>query len=68
MVCSKRLLRMSRQRLATVEEWEFVAMANENVADARKIEEYNQYILDWYEKPKRLTTKLENFQKLLWCL
>ena len=46
------------KRLATVDEWEFVAMANENVADARKIEEYNQYILDWYEKPKTFNNEI----------
>ena len=46
------------KRLATVDEWEFVAMANENVADARKIEEYNQYILDCYEKPKTFNNEI----------
>ena len=46
------------KRLATVDEWEFVAMANENVADARKIKENNQYILDWYEKPKTFNNEI----------
>lgn len=46
------------KRLATVDEWEFVAMASENVADARKIKEYNQYILDWYEKPKTFNNEI----------
>jgi formylglycine-generating enzyme len=41
------------KRLATVDEWEFVAMANETLPDAREIESYNQIILDWYEKPKK---------------
>jgi len=40
------------KRLATVDEWEYVAMANEKLADARKEKAYNQYILDWYEKTK----------------
>lgn len=40
------------KRLATVDEWEYVAMANQKIADARKLESYNQLILDWYEKPK----------------
>lgn len=40
------------KRLATVDEWEFVAMANEKEPDARKDKTYNQYILDWYEKTK----------------
>ncbi len=40
------------KRLATVDEWEYVAMANEKMPDARKEKAYNQYILDWYEKTK----------------
>lgn len=40
------------KRLATVDEWEYVGMADETNADARKLETYNQMILDWYEKPK----------------
>jgi len=40
------------KRLPTVDEWEYVAMANQSMADARKEKAYNQYILDWYEKPK----------------
>ncbi|WP_136669221.1 formylglycine-generating enzyme family protein [Flavobacterium sp. H122] len=40
------------KRLATVDEWEYVAMANEKMPDARKEKIYNQYILDWYEKTK----------------
>ncbi|WGF91655.1 formylglycine-generating enzyme family protein [Aequorivita marisscotiae] len=40
------------KRLPTMDEWEYAAMANENVPDARKIKAYNQYILNWYETPK----------------
>ena len=40
------------KRLATVDEWEYAAMADETIPDARKLESYNQIILDWYEKPK----------------
>ena len=40
------------KRLATVDEWEYAGMADEIIADARKLETYNQKILDWYEKPK----------------
>jgi formylglycine-generating enzyme required for sulfatase activity len=46
------------KRLATVDEWEFVAMANQEMADARKIKAYNQYILDWYEKPKTYNNEI----------
>lgn len=40
------------KRLPTVDEWEYVAMANETVPDARKLINYNEFILGWYEKPK----------------
>lgn len=40
------------KRLPTLDEWEFVAMAGEDQADARSSEEYNQYILSWYETAK----------------
>jgi sulfatase modifying factor 1 len=46
------------KRLPTVDEWEFAGMANENIADARKIKSYNQYILDWYEKPKTFDNEI----------
>ena len=41
------------KRLPTIDEWEYVAMADENIADARMKKSYNQYILDWYERPKK---------------
>ncbi|MGW8123097.1 formylglycine-generating enzyme family protein [Roseivirga echinicomitans] len=37
------------KRLPTVDEWEFAAMADETTADARKKEDYNKFILGWYE-------------------
>ncbi len=40
------------KRLPTVDEWEFAAMAGEELADGRTTEEYNQYILSWYETPR----------------
>lgn len=40
------------KRLPTVDEWEYVAMADQREADAREKKSYNQYILSWYEKPK----------------
>ncbi|HPM31326.1 MAG TPA: formylglycine-generating enzyme family protein [Chryseolinea sp.] len=40
------------KRMPTVDEWEYVAMADQESADARKKGPYNQYILDWYERPK----------------
>ena len=38
------------KRLATLDEWEYVAMADEKRKDARTREEFNKYILGWYEK------------------
>ena len=49
---AKRYCECQGKRLATMDEWEFAAMANENMPDARKIESYNQYILSWYETPR----------------
>lgn len=46
------------KRLATVDEWEYVAMADEKMADARKEKTYNQTILDWYEKPKTFNNEI----------
>jgi formylglycine-generating enzyme required for sulfatase activity len=40
------------KRLPTVDEWEYVAMADETSPDARKKKSYNQHILEWYETPK----------------
>lgn len=40
------------KRLPTVDEWEYAAMADETSADARTKESYNQFILEWYEKPR----------------
>ena len=40
------------KRLPTIDEWEYVAMANKTLPDARTLKSYNEYILGWYEKPK----------------
>ena len=40
------------KRLPTVDEWEYAAMANEKIPDARKLKTYNEYILSWFERPK----------------
>lgn len=39
------------KRLPTVDEWEYAAMANEKIPDAREEESYNKFILSWYETP-----------------
>ncbi|MFD1550805.1 formylglycine-generating enzyme family protein [Putridiphycobacter roseus] len=40
------------KRLPTVDEWEYVGMANDSIPDARLLKNYNTYILAWYEKPR----------------
>lgn len=40
------------KRLPTVDEWEYIAMADESRKDARKEESYNKMIISQYEKPK----------------
>ena len=40
------------KRLPTLDEWEYVAMADKADIDAREKVSYNQYILNWYEQPK----------------
>lgn len=54
------------KRLPTVDEWEYVAMANKTVSDARKIKEYNAFILSWYEKPRTFNKTIGSTFKNYW--
>lgn len=54
------------KRLPTVDEWEYVAMADQREADAREKVSYNQYILSWYEKPKMDHRKVGSTFKNYW--
>lgn len=54
------------KRLATMDEWEFAAMANEEFPDARKIEAYNKYILKWYETPRTYNNSVGSTYKNYW--
>lgn len=54
------------KRLPTLDEWEYVAMADESATDARKNPRYNQYILDWYEKPKTYNNNIGLTYKNAW--
>ena len=54
------------KRLPTIDEWEYAAMADENIADARKIATYNQYILEWYETPKSFNNPIGSTFKNYW--
>lgn len=54
------------KRLPTIDEWEYVAMANKKIPDARKLETYNAYILGWYEKPKTFNNDIGSTFKNYW--
>ena len=54
------------KRLPTVDEWEYVAMANETSPDARSEKSYNQYILSWYETPTTFKNTVGNTFKNYW--
>jgi formylglycine-generating enzyme required for sulfatase activity len=54
------------KRLPTIDEWEYVAMANEKMPDARVLETYNEYILSWYEKPKTFNNDIGSTFKNYW--
>ncbi len=54
------------KRLPTVDEWEYAAMADEKLPDARTVETYNDYILSWYEKPKTFNNEIGSTFKNYW--
>lgn len=63
---AKKYCECQGKRLPKMDEWEFAAMANENVPDARKVESYNQYILNWYETPKTFNKTVGSTFKNYW--
>ena len=54
------------KRLPTVDEWEYVAMADKSLADARSKKSYNQYILSWYETAKTYDNEIGKTFKNYW--
>ena len=54
------------KRLPTIDEWEYVAMANKTMPDARKLKTYNEFILGWYEKPKTFNNAIGSTFKNYW--
>ncbi|HET8886454.1 MAG TPA: formylglycine-generating enzyme family protein [Salinimicrobium sp.] len=54
------------KRLPTVNEWEYVAMSNAEVKDARQNEAYNKTILSWYETPSTYKNIVGNGTKNYW--
>lgn len=54
------------KRLPTIDEWEYVAMADESTKDARIKESYNQYILSWYETPHTYDNPIGKTYRNVW--
>ncbi|MDP2540713.1 hypothetical protein CSC81_04025 [Tenacibaculum discolor] len=54
------------KRLPTVDEWEYVGMANQKLPDARTLKMYNEYILGWYEKPRTFDNVIGSTFKNYW--
>lgn len=54
------------KRLPTIDEWEYVAMADETTKDARKKPEYNKQILAWYEAPRTNENTIGLHPKNVW--
>jgi formylglycine-generating enzyme len=54
------------KRLPTIDEWEYVAMSNQEMADARTLDSYNEYVLGWYEKPKTFNNNIGSTFKNFW--
>ncbi|MBD0822857.1 formylglycine-generating enzyme family protein [Aestuariibaculum marinum] len=54
------------KRLPTVDEWEYVAMADENTRDARIKPDYNKQILAWYEAPRTNENSIGQLPKNIW--
>ncbi|GAA4296113.1 formylglycine-generating enzyme family protein [Aestuariibaculum suncheonense] len=54
------------KRLPTVDEWEYVAMADENIRDARIKPDYNKQILAWYEAPRTNENSIGQHPKNVW--
>jgi sulfatase modifying factor 1 len=54
------------KRLPSMDEWEYVAMADEKRVDARTKEEFNKYIMSWYEKPKAYANPVGQTFKNYW--
>ena len=63
---AKKYCECQRKRLPTMDEWEYVAMADEKRIDARTKEAFNQYILSSYEKPKTYLNPIGKTFKNYW--
>ncbi|KQB37542.1 sulfatase-modifying factor protein [Flavobacterium aquidurense] len=63
---AKKYCECQGKRLPTIDEWEYVAMADEKKIDARSKTEFNKYILSWYEKSKTYENSIGKTFKNHW--
>ncbi|POY38182.1 hypothetical protein C3L50_13030 [Flavobacterium alvei] len=63
---AKKYCECQGKRLPTMDEWEYVAMADEKRIDARAKENFNKYIMSWYEKPKTYLNPVGQTFKNYW--
>ncbi|HEY1194181.1 formylglycine-generating enzyme family protein [Flavobacterium sp.] len=63
---AKKYCECEGKRLATMDEWEYVAMADTKKIDARTKKEFNEYILSWYEKSKTYENEIGKTFKNYW--
>ncbi len=54
------------KRLPTMDEWEYAAMADETVKDARIKKSFNEEILAWYEAPRTNENEIGQHPKNYW--
>lgn len=63
---AKKYCECQGKRLPSMDEWEYVAMADEKRSDARTKEEFNKYILSWYEKTNAYANPVGKTFKNYW--
>ena len=63
---AKKYCECQGKRLPSMDEWEYVAMADQKRSDARTKEAFNKYILSWYERPKTYANPVGHTFKNYW--
>jgi formylglycine-generating enzyme required for sulfatase activity len=63
---AKKYCECQGKRLPSMDEWEYVGMADEKRSDARTKQEFNKFILSWYEKPNSSSNEVGHTYKNYW--